>query len=211
MVSYDFFHYIYPPRPENPVNPTELDSWDDGMLIAQPKLNGSNMVLFMDGTNCFTYNRHAERMSNVQVDKSEFMELYQPFGWMVLNGEYLNKSKSDENGQVFNHKFVIFDILVHQGQYLVGTTFAQRIKLLDDLFGQNPSDKDYLFQISENIYRVKSYDAGFRGLFNNLTKIDMVEGLVCKRKSGKLEVGSSQKNTTKSQIKFRKPTKNYKY
>jgi hypothetical protein len=41
--------------------------------------------------------------------------------------------------------------------------------------------------------------------------IDMVEGLVLKRKSAKLEVGSTENNNTKSQIKVRKATKNYKY
>jgi hypothetical protein len=39
----------------------------------------------------------------------------------------MNKSKSDENGQVFNHKLVIFDTLVHNGTYLLGTTFQDRV------------------------------------------------------------------------------------
>lgn len=43
--------------------------------------------------------------------------------WLILNSEYIDKSKSDDNGNLFNNKFVIFDILAHNGQYLVGTTF----------------------------------------------------------------------------------------
>jgi hypothetical protein len=38
-----------------------------------------------------------------------------------------------------------------------------------------------------------------------------VEGLVLKRKNAKLEVGTSENNNSKSQIKARKPTKNYKF
>ena len=37
---------------------------------------------------------------------------------------------------------------------------------------------------------------------NNLVNIDMVEGLVLKRKSAKLEVGSTENNNIKSQIKI---------
>ena len=51
----------------------------------------------------------------------------------------------------------------------------------------------------------------FEDLYNSLVGIDMVEGLVLKRKSAKLEVGSTENNNTKSQIKVRKATKNYKY
>jgi hypothetical protein len=35
--------------------------------------------------------------------------------------------------------------------------------------------------------------------------------LVLKRSSAKLEVGNTENNNTKSQLKARKPTKNYKY
>lgn len=211
MIKFDSFHYIFPPRPKNPVPTTELDFWDNGMMIAQPKLNGSNAVIFMDGNNCYFFNRHNQRMTNVQIDKEELLKLYSGEGWMVINGEYLNKSKNDENGHPFNHKLVIFDILVHNGTYLLGTSFQDRINLLDSLFGKVESDKNYLYSISENIYRVKSFTSNFKSIFNELIKVDMIEGLVCKRKSGKLEIGTTENNNTKSQIKFRKPTKNYKF
>jgi len=211
MIKFDNFHYIYPPRPKNPLSPTELDFWDNGMMIGQPKLNGSNAVIFTDGNSVYIYNRHNQRMSNVQLEKEEILNIYSGRGWMVINGEYMNKSKNDERGQVFNHKLVIFDILVHDGQYLLGTTFKERIGLLDSLYGTRKSDMEYLTEISENIYRVKSYDTGFKTLYEDLTKIDMVEGLVLKRKSGKLELGTTENNNTKSQIKVRKSTKNYKY
>jgi ATP-dependent DNA ligase len=190
---------------------SELDFWDNGMLIGQPKMNGSNAVIFMNGKDVHFYNRHNQRMTNVQLGKEELLELYSGEGWMVINGEYMNKSKSDENGQVFNHKLVIFDTLVHNGTYLLGTTFQDRVNLMDNLFGKNDSEKSYLYSVTENIYRVKSYTSNFREMFEELIKIDMVEGLVMKRKSGKLEIGNTENNNTKSQIKFRKPTKSYRF
>ena len=57
-------------------------------------------------------NRHGQRLTNVRVSDSEILSLYRGNGgWMILNCEYLNKSKSDETGQPFNHKFVIFDTI----------------------------------------------------------------------------------------------------
>ena len=105
----------------------------------------------------------------------------------------------------------MFDILVNDGDYLIGKTFEQRIKLLDEMFHKNECEKDYLFGISDNVYRVKSYENNFNMLFDKLTPIDMCEGLVLKRKNARLEMGNTELNNTKSQIKARKPTLNYKF
>jgi ATP-dependent DNA ligase len=157
-------------------------------------------------------NRHNQRLTNFRLTDEEVKSLYRGNGgWMVLNGEYLNKSKMDETGQTFNHKFVIFDILCFDGDYLVGKTFEERVQLLDTLYDQRNCEKEYLFGISENVYRVKSYLSGFNDLFNQLTPIDIIEGLVMKRRNARLEIGSSEMNNVKSQIKCRKATLNYKY
>ena len=211
-MKYASFRYIYPPRPKNPIPNTELSFWDNGSLIAQPKLNGSNCLIFTNGVKHIAMNRHNGRMTNFQIKDEEIAALYKGTGgWTVLNGEYMNKSKQDETRSAFNHKFVIFDILVDDGDYLVGKTFEERIALLDSMFGQEDSEKDYLYGISENIYRVKSYMNGFNMLYDRLTPIDMIEGLVMKRKSARLEMGNTELNNVKSQIKCRKETKNYKY
>ena len=211
MVRFESFHYIYPPRPKNAVPVGELDFWDDGSMIAQPKLNGSNAVIFMNGKDVYVYNRHNQRLTNFNLSKEELLRLYSGSGWMVINGEYLNKSKKEETGETFNHKLIIFDILVHNSNYLLGSSFQERVNLLDSLYGKNDSDKSYLYSVGENVYRVKSFEKGFKEAFDTLTKIDMVEGFVMKRRNGKLEIGNTENNNCKSQIKFRKPTKNYKY
>lgn len=211
MVRFESFHYIYPPRPKNSVPTSELDFWDDRSMIAQAKMNGSNAVLFMNGKDVYVYNRHNQRLTNFDLSKEELLRLYSGSGWMVINGEYLNKSKKDETGETFNHKLIIFDILVHNSNYLLGSTFQERVILLDSLYGKNDSSKSYLYSISENVYRVKSFETGFKEAFDTLTKIDMVEGFVMKRKNGKLEIGNTENNNSKSQLKFRKPTRNYKY
>jgi hypothetical protein len=211
MAKYLNYRYIFPPRPKNAIPDTELEFWDNGSLIAQPKLNGSNCVIFTNGEKTIVMNRHNQRLTNFNISDNEIKDIYRGEGWMILNGEYMNKSKSDENSQVFNHKFVIFDILGFNGEYLVGKTFEERIQLLDEIYGQVDSEKEYLFKVTENVYRVKSYAGDFKSLYDKLTPIDMIEGLVMKRKNARLELGTSENNNTKSQLKCRKATKNYKY
>jgi ATP-dependent DNA ligase len=123
----------------------------------------------------------------------------------------MNKSKSDENEKVFNHKLVIFDILAYNGDYLVGSTFSERVELLDKIYGVVNSEKDYLFSVTDNIYRVKSYNDDFSNIFNKFIEVDMLEGLVMKRSNAKLEAGLTESNNIKSQIKCRKRCKSYKY
>ena len=212
MAKYNTYRYIYPPRPKNAIPPSDLDFWDGGSLLAQPKFNGSNCVIFTNGEDSMIMNRHNQRLTNFRLTPDEIKDIYRGDGdWMVINGEYMNKNKKDETNKAFNHKLVIFDILTLDGEYLVGQTFSQRVELLDDIYGKVKCDKDYVYKISDNVYRVKSYDGGFTDLFETLTPIDMIEGLVMKRKNAKLEIGTNEMNNIKSQIKCRKVTKNYKF
>jgi ATP-dependent DNA ligase len=211
-MKYLNYRYIYPARPKNAISPDDLNFWDNGSLICQPKLNGSNCLIFTNGQKIIVMNRHAQRLTNFQLTDAEVKNLYRGNGgWMVINGEYLNKSKLDETGQAFNHKFVIFDILCYDGDYLVGKTFEERVSLLDTLYDQIDSEKDYLYSISTNVYRVKSYRDGFKEFFDKYTLIDMIEGVVLKRAHARLELGATEQNNIKSQLKSRKATKNYKY
>jgi ATP-dependent DNA ligase len=140
----------------------------------------------------------------------EFLSLHKGKGWFVLNGEYMNKSKINSKGEAFNHKLVIFDVLVYNGIQTIGMSFDERIKLLDNLF--NPTEHDgYINKITDNIYIVKSFYENFDTIYQKIVQIDMYEGWVLKKRSTKLKNGLSEKNNTDSQMKFRKPTKNYRY
>jgi hypothetical protein len=212
-MKYLNYRYLFPPRPKNAVNPEELNFWDNNQMLAQPKINGSNCVIFGNGEKNFIMNRHNGRLTNFQISNDEINSIYRGnIGeWFVINGEYLNKSKQDERGITFNHKLVIFDILVFKSDYLVGKTFYERIEILDELYGKEESEKDYLYKVSNNIYRVKTYSNNFKQVFDDLTKIDIIEGLVLKRKNARLEIGNTENNNTKSQVKCRKKAKNYLY
>lgn len=206
------YRYIYPPRPKNAIPSSDLNQYDNGTMMAQPKLDGSNCLIFTDGKSVKIMNRHSQPLTKFEIPTDEILKLYKGTGgWTVINGEYMNKSKRDEIGKPFNHKLVIFDILVNDGDYLITKTFEQRLNTLNEMFGVNSSEYEYLHSISENVYKVKSYYDNFKDKYEEITKIDMVEGLVLKRKNARLEIGNTELNNIKSQVKCRKPTKNYKF
>ena len=144
------------------------------------------------------------------MSNNEFISLYRGNGWFVLNGEYMNKSKINQKGNVFNQKLVIFDVLVYNGVQTIGMTFDERIELLNKLFVSTEYD-GYINKISENVYIVKSFYQNFKNTYEKIVQIDMYEGWVLKKKGSKLKNGLSEKNNTDTQMKFRKPTKNYSY
>jgi hypothetical protein len=209
--------YLWPPRPRLVLNPDKLQQYDNGEYLAQPKLNGSNMVVFMhdDGT-VKIMNRHNVVLDRVTINCSS---LYRGKGWMVLNGEWMEKSKKDGNGHNFNGNFIIFDILAYDGFVLTGSTVTSRIILLKDLYSTSGMEvnaggisnaPEYLYTTgTPNVYRVKTFDRKFTTLYNKLVKIDMYEGLVLKHKQIPLSSFSSQTNNGDWGIKVRKETRIY--
>lgn len=202
--------HIYPPRIETKLPPSSLDSFDKmNKFMAQVKLNGSSMQLYIEGDEVRTFNRRKEIMKH-KMDKTEFLQLNPHSRPMVLCGEYMNKNKSDETGRPWNLKYVIWDILVLDGENLIGKTFDERFALLEDLYGNNPTKK-LLHQVTDNCFRVGRVDNDFEKVYNDIVQWDMYEGLCLKTRTAKLERGTTQNNNTRSQFKCRKKTKNYSF
>jgi len=210
MEDYKNFRYMYPPRPEYIISKDQLYKYE-GTHVGQPKLNGSCCEIFIKGDEFKQYGRHKnENLSNFKLKLPDIKILNcNNDNWNVIVGEYMNKNKNGIDGKHWNHKFVIFDILVHNGQYLLGTTIDERIELLDKLFGIE-NENDYLYKITDNIFRVKTFYDNYLEFWNKITEVDMLEGFVLKKKVAKLDRGLSEKNNMLWQNKCRKPTKNYK-
>jgi hypothetical protein len=209
-MKYEKYSYYYPPRPELKTSRNFLKTFDNGTFLAQPKLNGSCCELFISPDQIIQKGRHNNTLTNFRLTNTEIRNVFGNIGWNVVVGEYMNKSKNDENGDVFNHKFVIFDQIVFQNDYVLDSTFDERVKILKEIY--KPIDEtEFLYKISENIWMVKTFYNDFEKVWDELVKIDMYEGLVMKRKSGKLEIGNREKNNTKTQLKCRKSCKNYPY
>jgi hypothetical protein len=207
-MKYHRYKYIYPPRPERKIPSESLDKFEkEDKFLAQPKLNGSSMQIYTNGQVVIIMNRHKAALAN-KMNINELRKLHRGEGWMVLCGELMNKNQKDEEGNSWNHKFVIFDILVYNGEHLLKSTFEERYELLRKLYPDNPVKK-HLHEITANTFRVHSVKSGFKEIFDDITPHQMYEGLVLKRADGKLENGTTEKNNIRTQMKCRKPTKNY--
>jgi len=207
---YDKYLYYYPPRPELKIPSESIETFDNGGFLAQPKLNGSCCELYVGPDSVTQKGRHNNTLSNYTLSNREINDIFNNGKWNLIVGEYMNKSKKDENNIVFNHKFVIFDQIVLNNEYLLDSTFEERIKIIESLY--KPIDEtEFLYKISDNIYMVKTFYKDFEKIYNKLIEIDMFEGLVMKRLNGKLEMGRREKNNVSTQLKVRKPTKNYSY
>jgi hypothetical protein len=204
---------LYPPRPKNAVSPNHIYQYEGMGMFAQPKLNGSQGVLYVDKHEMMFMNRHKEIITNVKMSHEEFRSLHSGTGQMIICGEYMNKNKKHINSNEFNHKYVLFDILMYNGVHLLGKSFEQRQQILDQIFPKYTNFDGFISKIDrfDNVYRVKNFDNGFTNLYENLVSIDMYEGLVLKKKRAPLEVGIRQDNNHLAQCKVRKPTKNYSF
>jgi ATP-dependent DNA ligase len=208
-IPFNSYRYIFPPRPENMVPASELDKYDNGDWFAEVKLDGSCCVLFIGDHETRPMNRHNQVLSGFDIKQSELDKINKGSGWTCVVGEWMNKSKKDINNNTWNKKLVIHDILVHKSQYLLRETTEFRQQLLDDIF--QVERKDTVNKFTDNIYLIKNFETNFSETYNNLIKVDMFEGLVLKKKYAPLEMGIREINNAGSLLKFRKPTKNYKF
>lgn len=219
MMIYNEFKYFYPPRPEFKVPPIELAKYDNGEYLAQPKYNGTCAMVFTNGKDLHVYNRHKEPLSKYSPD-IEFLKLAKSAAWYVYAGEYLNKGKLGEAGEKEKDKFVIWDVLVWAGNYLVGQSLEQRLELLEHIYPCNRAMVsagkieiyDHLCCTEfQGIYKSPTYMNNFDGLYKDIVKTDLYEGLVMKKKNSLLNFGFQSLNNHDWQIKCRKETKIYKF
>lgn len=222
-MNYNKFSYVYPPRPEYKCPPADLVKYDTGEYLAQPKYNGSCGIVATNGKETEVWNRHKEKwplLSNYKDIDFKGLQVTGNGKWFVYAGEYLNKGKLGETGVKERNKFIIWDVLVWDGKYLVGETLESRLKLLEATFPcQRSVVTDQGIEMYEHIcmtglqgiYKAPTYMNGFTDLYNELIKVDLYEGLVLKKKDSKLTYGLQELNNHDWQIKCRKPTKIYNF
>ena len=204
------FKYYFPPRPEYMVSSAELYKYELA-YCGQPKMNGACTMIYIKNDEIKIFGRHQnENLSNFKLKNEDLKVLTNNNEWNVIVGEYMNKNQNGIDGKPWNHKFVIFDILVYNGEYLLGSTFEERVALLDNLYGTE-DENEYLYKITDKIFRVKTFYDNFTERWNEIVKIGMLEGFVLKKKEAKLERGLSEKNNCLWQLKSRKSNKLYKF
>lgn len=189
---------IYPPRPTNVITSDYLTNFNgNSQFVAQLKLNGSCCVY-----NKKAFTRHGTLLKGFSVDVNVNA---------VLVGEYMNKSKKDNLGQIFNHVLVLHDVLSVNDTSLVGINYEERYNTLISLFKimGRYNDLPILKTNSNKVYIFENMTGDFTEMFHRYKSVDMIEGLVVKRVDSLLQTPNRASNNTAWQFKVRKPTKNY--
>lgn len=184
--------------------------------IAQYKLNGSrNLVVIspMDKIEFWGRDKHQHRVSGCNYIPSPVLmgkirDLKYPRGkWNVFDSELMHFKTSNIKNSV-----LIFDVLVWDGEYLVGRNYTERLEYLSSLGMKNYSPLDNL-AINGMIWQAESHTFGeWSALWETTLRYDAIEGLVLKRTGPvsrlKKDNGKVVNNDT-FMCRVRKPHKNF--
>lgn len=211
-MEYNSFSYLYPPRPDEKVPQGALGGFERRGWQAQIKKNGTCTVIFARGDEVIFKTRHCqEQLSGddhkMWSPKPEHVNFFRGSDrWNVFTAELLHSKTPHIKDFLY-----IFDVIVLDGQQLVGTTFAERQAMLRALYPHHADDASQLGirRVAPNVALAKNYKAGFVKLFDSLKPED--EGLVLKDPTAKLLPCFKEGSNNRWQVKSRVPHKNYSF
>ena len=219
-MKYNDGKFIFPPRP-NLYDPDQLEFFESGDWWAQLKLDDTRNLIIMcpDGeVKLFTRHKTAHKayckphpdliaaLNSLPLEKGK----YQVFDSLLMH----NKNA------LVKDTVVLMDILVYNSDYLYLVDYEDRYDILAKICGKPKSlEKEsglaLALKVNEHLWLAKNYEKDFRKLFEKwgTTFKDgqrIVEGLVFKKKDGKLEYHFNSEKCT-WMYKVRYPKKNYSF
>lgn len=211
IVPYEKFLYIYPPRPEVSYR---FDSESLKTLqrtpnwIAELKLNGQRNLLFVDPSGEIQmWGRDKDLHGNYYppnwLIEQIKTKLQLALGkWHVLDSELLDAKDKDSAAK---NVVCFFDVLVHDGLYLVGTTQRERHERLFNITGASLIESgNFVRKLSENLWVLDDIPPDRWEEAWNLTSTSWIEGLVLKNAAAKLRFGLTDSNNSDWQVRVRK-------
>lgn len=200
---YDEYTYLWPARPETKIAKPQLAFYERRGWWAQTKKNGTCTVIFARGNEIIFKTRHNDdhRLWTPEGDHNVFFAGRSQ--WHVYTAELLHSKVT--NGP--KSELYIFDQLVHNGVQLVGSTFAERQRLLHEQFkGDDEGDQ---VRVAPRITLAKCASSGFAERFEHLKPED--EGLVLKNPDGVLRACLKPDSNVSWQVKCRVNHRNYSF
>lgn len=221
-MRYDQFTYLWPPRPDKAIPDNMLHFYEKRGWVAQMKKNGTNTVLFVSPEKeIITKTRHNDDHKAWKQNDSKALDVFKTLpgdGWYVINCELLHNKTALVKDTLF-----IFDIMVADGELLVGSTFLERQEILKNLFGIRDegnvvslSDTSH-YVINSNVWLAKTIEGNFKQIMRIANQQKPVEGapvdegVVLKNPKARLEMPGRQKSNSSWQVKCRVAHKNYNF
>lgn len=203
---------LYPPRPGTSVQPNTLAGYPGWW--AQRKYNGTRTMVYLSPEGDLAlYSRHREPLKTYSCSpalRSGLSQIQSSSGWTVLDGELLHSKTKG-----LKDRLVVFDLLVHEGKYLLGSTYKKRYEILATSL-KSPT------QLEQHSGRGLALQTSLcvslwlapilpvtQESYSELLDLDEIEGLVLKNPGGVLLPGTRPDNNGDWLIRVRKPHKNY--
>jgi hypothetical protein len=199
VVKYSNYIFLYPPRPENKIMSGMLGVFEKQRYVAQIKKNGTGSIIAVSPDKEFFIKT---RLGDEHKQWNTPDEILDPFyllpkRWYYFCFELLHSKTKHIKNVMYLH-----DVLVANSNYLVGFKYADRYRLLHDLFRAKGSTSQYDI-VTDNVLIANNYNIGFEAIFNSLTN-DEDEGLVLKDPQAELSLCTKEKSNSSWQVKCRR-------
>lgn len=214
--------FLYPPRPDKAIPPGMMHLYEQRGWLAQVKKNGTNNIIAVppDRSALLTWNRHNEPhklWTPTAASSAAFLALPGDKWWVFVAELMHSKVADGERDTNYLH-----DVLVADGEYLVGTAYADRKNRLLSSFKLDGETPDaYRLKGNNNTFILKSFYGGQDGLsFKDRFKALQAEagegavadeGLVLKDPGARLRYAVSEKANVHGQVKARLTHKNFSF
>lgn len=218
-MRYEGYTYLWPPRPAKAIPSGMINFYEKRGWVAQMKKNGTCTVVFVSPEGEITFKTRHNDDHKMWAPTERSQEIFTNLpgkGWYVFVVEVLHNKTSLIKDTVY-----IFDILVNDGDLLVGKTFTERMDLLKDLFNVRDDDNvvslgsDSHYVLNSHAWLAKTITADLTSVWRvaNNTKPEegapVDEGIVLKNPVAKLEMPGKKTSNSKWQVKCRVGHKNY--
>ena len=154
-MRYEGYTYLWPPRPKKAVPENMLHFYESRGWVGQMKKNGTCTVVFVSPEGEITYKtRHNDdhKMWSPTERSQKVFENLPGDGWYVFVCEVLHNKTALIKDTVY-----IFDILVADGDLLIGKNFIERMDLLKGIF--NIQEEDNVVSLSDTSHYVLNSNA----------------------------------------------------
>jgi hypothetical protein len=206
------YRYLFPPRPETAAAPTTLSLYETQGWWVQAKMNGTCCTLYVPpDRNSFAMGRHGpeNRLGWQPGARWKALQARLPGeGWYVLVGELLHSKGVGVRDTVY-----LFDLLVDDGEYLIGAPYRdrhQRLARLCELTGPHQFEPLYTV-ITPGVWLAVNHEHDFPSWFTAIRNVPgrpPIEGLVLKLPDAKLLPCGLASANSKWQAKCRVATNN---
>lgn len=209
---------MYPPRPKLSIPPEKIVDYENKGYVAQLKFNGTRtLVELKPGGEIKLWTRHREPHKAYKLSKGmeenlhEMHESMSPDKHLVIDGELMHSKTKG-----LKDRFIAFDILVCNDDYLIGMPMLERYSILDEMLGQQEyweedTGRKIAIYIRDHLWLAETFVHNLSKKFKQFIDMDEIEGLVLKKPSAPLERGHSENNNSSWLIRCRKPHKNYQF